>query len=259
MSRSQSEPPTMHGDADQPAVGDAFGNMLLDCWSAGVERGTTYEVCERDDGHLFVHDAADYFIPLENMGRLDRWACSSTGPRVLDVGCGAGRHLKYLTEMGRSVLGIDASPGAVSVCTERGLAAEVVSITEAPEALSDRFNSILLFGNNAGLLGSEEAAPRILAGLAKLAAPGARLFAHSTDPYATSKRHHLDYHERNIARGRLAGQLRQRCRHRGVATSWFDYLMLSAAELEQLMTDSPWRVVDVKSDGPEYITEAVLA
>jgi 2-polyprenyl-3-methyl-5-hydroxy-6-metoxy-1,4-benzoquinol methylase len=40
--------------------------------------------------------------------------------RVLDVGCGAGRHILYLQKKGLKVLGIDQSPLAVNMCKLRG-------------------------------------------------------------------------------------------------------------------------------------------
>jgi 2-polyprenyl-3-methyl-5-hydroxy-6-metoxy-1,4-benzoquinol methylase len=41
--------------------------------------------------------------------------------RVLDIGCGAGRHSLYLQNQGFQVLGIDNSPLAVKVAKLRGL------------------------------------------------------------------------------------------------------------------------------------------
>ncbi len=41
--------------------------------------------------------------------------------RVLDVGCGAGRHSLYLQKKGFDVLGIDVSPLAVKVCRLKGV------------------------------------------------------------------------------------------------------------------------------------------
>ena len=40
--------------------------------------------------------------------------------RILDVGCGPGRHALWLQEQGFNVTGIDTSPGVVQVARERG-------------------------------------------------------------------------------------------------------------------------------------------
>ena len=40
----------------------------------------------------------------------------------------------------------------------------------------------------------------------------------------------------------MPGQLRIRVRHRMRASPWFDYLTVSAAELEGLLVGTPWRV-----------------
>ena len=68
------------------------------------------------------------------------------------------------------------------------------------------------------------AAPLLLAALADLASPGARIVAQGSDPYGTRDPVHVSYHERNRSRGRFGGQLRLRLRYR----------MLGAALLERL-------------------------
>jgi tellurite methyltransferase len=61
----------------------------------------------------------------------DRW-------RVLDVGCGVGRHVVYLAARGFEVTGTDNSPEAIRVCTqnlaETGLSAKLVEtdMTQLP-------------------------------------------------------------------------------------------------------------------------------
>ncbi|HDO42228.1 MAG TPA: methyltransferase domain-containing protein [Candidatus Bathyarchaeota archaeon] len=49
--------------------------------------------------------------------------------RVLDIGCGAGRHSIYLQNKGFNVIGIDISPLAIKVCRLRGLKkAEIICL-----------------------------------------------------------------------------------------------------------------------------------
>src|SRR5438094_7155101 len=100
----------------EPAIGDAFGDILRRCWRGGGMPGTVSEIVERDDGYISLIDAARYF------GGPDSWSVNEAETlhlargRVLDIGCGAGRQLIALQSRGLDVSGIDPSPGAVAIC-----------------------------------------------------------------------------------------------------------------------------------------------
>lgn len=82
--------------------------------------------------------------------------------------------------------------------------------------------------------------------------------AESLDPYDTDDADHRQYHKRNRARGRMAGQLRLRVRYKRYATPWFDYLLASRSEMKRLTVGTPREVATfVDSQGPAYV--AVLA
>jgi SAM-dependent methyltransferase len=52
---------------------------------------------------------------------LQRWAhLIAPGSRVLDVACGAGRHMKYLAERGHSACGVDRNPDALALAKAHG-------------------------------------------------------------------------------------------------------------------------------------------
>ena len=74
------------------------------------------------------------------------------------------------------------------------------------------------------------------------------------DVYATDKPEHLAYHARNRKRGRLAGEIRLRVRYRDLIGEWFDYLMVSQAEMQEIVQDSDWRIVEIfESGGAQYV------
>ena len=66
--------------------------------------------------------------------------------------------------------------------------------------------------------------------------------AETRDIYQTEDPAHLAYHERNRRRGRLPGQIRIRVRYRELATPWFDYLMVSPDELEDILSGTGWQL-----------------
>jgi hypothetical protein len=111
-----------------------------------------------------------------------------------------------------------------------------------------RFDTIALFGNNFGLFAEPRRARWLLRRFASMTGSQGRIVATSCDPYATDVPEQLAYHQRNRARGRMAGQLRIRVRHRLRASPWFDFLIASPGELEELLEQTPWRVERLITD-----------
>jgi len=230
-------------EAPTPETGDALGAMLRNY----QETGEGVELIERDDGWIGVSAGGEfYFGGYEEWPEPDRRAIDRVEGRVLDVGCGAGRAALALQERGHDVTAIDVSEGAVEVARERGVEdARVVDVADVAEAFDPgRFDTVLMLGNNFGLVGTAETAPERLRGLAEVAADDATLVAQSRDPVATDDEAHLAYHEKNRERGRLPGALRMRVRHERLATPWFDYLMAAPDTMAELASETPWTLVD---------------
>ena len=225
---------------------DAHGNAM---WDELHGRGGV-EICERDDGFIESVGIEQYFQPYDTWDRSVQKAMEFVRGRVLDVGVGAGRHALHLQEQGHEVVGIDNSPKAVEVCRLRGLEdARGCPVTQVGDFLGS-FDTVVMLGNNFGLVGSRKRAPWLLKRLAALTGPDARIVGQSNDVYATDKPEHLAYHERNRGRGRMAGQIRLRIRYRMHATPWFDYLFVSPEEMEELIRPTPWRIHEILTDGP---------
>jgi SAM-dependent methyltransferase len=226
-------------------VGDALGAILR----RYHETGTAYEIVERADGRVTAHDAGKYFVGPDEWSSVDRWACEHATGRVLDVGCGAGRHAVPLAARGFDVVGLDVSPGAVEVTTRRGAKAVLGSVERLPPDLGT-FDTVLLLGSNFGLLGTPERAGHVLANLAAVTRPGGQLIGTGRDPHHDeNNRAYLEWNRRH---GRLGGQRRLRIRDGHVMTEWFDYLFASVAEIRQLVAGSPWQVSEVYEDGLTY-------
>ena len=231
---------------------DAYGHSLYDYFT----NKTGQEIVERDDGYISAHDGPKvYFAEYKDWHPIEKKAMRYARGRVLDIGSGAGRHSLYLQEKGLEVTGIDNSPVAIEVCKLRGLRnARVVPISQITSELGV-FDTVLMLGNNFGLFGSFEGARRLLKKLSKMTSEKGRIIAGSNDIYQTENREHLDYHRQNRERGRMAGQVRLRVRYRKYATPWFDYLMVSKDEMENILDGTIWKVSRfIESGGPPYIS-----
>ena len=157
--------------------------------------------------------------------------------RVLDIGCGPGRAAIHLQERGHDVLAIDLSPLAVKTARRCGVRrAKVRSVTQVNTRLG-RFDTLLMLGNNFGLMSSRIRARWLLQRFAAVTPPSGRVVAEAVDPYATDDPDHLRYHRANRRRGRMSGQIRMRVRYRTFRTPWFDYLLVSQEEMSGLRAE----------------------
>ena len=230
---------------------DAYGHALYD----HLQSQQGFEIVERDDGWFGLSAGPRaYFTEYAAWPVHQQQATKYAVGRVLDIGCGAGRHSLYLQQQGFDVLGLDVSPLAIEVCKRRGLKkAQVKSITQVSYKLG-RFDTILMLGNNFGLFGSPRRAKWLLKRFQKMTSPQARIIVESNNVYSTPDPDHLAYHEFNRQRNRLPGQLRIRIRYKKYVTPWFDYLMVSKGEMKEILAGTGWGVKQfVDSEAAIYI------
>jgi SAM-dependent methyltransferase len=231
---------------------DAFGHALSDYLQG---RGRGFEVIERDDGYIDISGGRHQFLAeYHDWPANHRHAMRYAQGRVLDIGCGAGRHALYLQRKGFDVLGIDVSPLAIRVCRRRGLRqAKVMSVTQINPALGS-FGTVLMLGANFGLLANPRRARWLLKRMHAITAHDARIIAESRDPYQTDNPFHRTYHQRNRRRSRLPGQVRIRVRYQRYTTPWFDYLFVSRGEMRKILRGSGWVVRRfLPPRGPLYV------
>ncbi|MCW3980178.1 MAG: class I SAM-dependent methyltransferase [Candidatus Bathyarchaeota archaeon] len=231
---------------------DAFGQEMWACYK-GEEAS---EIVERDDGYFDAspNGPKTYFSKYEDWQLFERKAMEFVRGRVLDVGCGAGRHSLYLQEKGLNVVGIDNSPLAVEVCRLRGLRKAIVMSIEDVNFKPDSFDTIIMMGNNFGLFGSFKKARSLLKRFHKMTSKNGLIIASTRDAYGTDNPDHLEYHRLNKKRGRMGGQLKVRIRFRKYVSKWFDYLIVSKKELGDILEGTGWKIREfIDSAGSEYI------
>ena len=223
---------------------DAFGKQLL----AQYDNQTMLaEIIERDDNYIdFGSETGLYFTEYDEWSPSEKKAISFAKGRILDVGCGAGRHALYLQKKGFDVTGMDNSPGAIEVCRRRGLKKALVRpIGEIDKFEENSFDTILMLGNNFGLFGSFDRAKAILQKMRRITAPEAQIIAGTRNPYITEDPEHLEYHDLNRQRGRMAGQIRIRVRYGKAVGAWFDYLLVSPEEMQEIVKDTDWQIKEL--------------
>jgi SAM-dependent methyltransferase len=232
---------------------DAFGQQLL----AQYNKQTTLpELIERDDDFIdFGSERGLYFSEYKKWSALEKRAVKHARGKILDIGCGAGRHSLYLQQKGFDVTGIDKSPGAIKVSKLRGLKKALVRpIDDIDKFKPNSFDTILMLGNNFGLFGDSQSARQLLEKMHRITTPAAKIIAGTRDPYKTEDRHHLEYHKLNKKRGRMPGQIRMRVRYRKTVGEWFDYLMVSREEMKNILADTNWQITEFieRSESENY-------
>ncbi len=231
---------------------DAYGRALLAQYESGEP---VAEFIERSDGYMDTGaDPGAYFETYREWPVAERRAICFAKGRVLDIGCGAGRHSLYLQEKGLAVTGVDSSPGAIQVCKLRGLRRALVRpISDIDKFKPGSFDTVLMLGNNFGLFGSAAGAKRLLKKLSRITSQDARIIAGTRNPHLTTDPDHLRYQRLNRQRGRMPGQIRLRVRYGRIIGPWFDYLLVSPKEMETLLKDSGWGIEQLIGSGePSY-------
>jgi hypothetical protein len=131
----------------------AFGQAMLDSL-AGREQSFMLSF----NGRAAMAQPCGAFLALrpDEVGLLDAITLPE-GARVLDYGCGAGRHLQHLRADRADIhyVGIEVCDGLRAHCAA-AVPAPATFVADWPQARQQRpFDLILLMGNGLGVLGNE--------------------------------------------------------------------------------------------------------
>ncbi|MFX1416753.1 MAG: hypothetical protein ACFFC0_08060, partial [Promethearchaeota archaeon] len=118
------------------------------------------------------------------------------------------------------------------------------------------FDTVLLFGNNFGILGEEERIENMLKTIYTISSPDAVVIAESRDVAATDNPEHVAYHERNRNRGKPIGLVTLRLKYKHVVDDWFDLRMASPEEMSAIAEKAGWKVE--RTYGPRELFVAVM-
>ena len=232
-------------------IGDAFGHLL-----ESIERGREehVEIVERDDGTFFTGGGRHYVASFREWPAVERRALRLARGRVLDLGSGPGRVLLELQRRGIDATGIESGPVVARVARRRGARNVKLMRVEDVDRVRGKFATVVMYGNNFGMLGTVAKTRRLLRKLHGVTTADARILAGNMDPYSTRDPLHLAYHERNRRRGRPPGAIRIRLRYQNVVTRWLDWLFVSIPELEEIVDGTGWHVARVYDDEtPLYV------
>ena len=135
---------------------------------------------DRLDPELLADGLVDWPARLESeRPLLERVLAGAPSRRVLDLGCGSGRHARFLAERAYEVVGLDASERAIDLAQEEpvpeGAQFILTDLGAVERSVRGHFGAALCIGNTLPYLLSTESLSRMLIGLKRRLQPGAPL------------------------------------------------------------------------------------
>ncbi|MBI5653722.1 MAG: methyltransferase domain-containing protein [Chloroflexi bacterium] len=200
---------------------------------------------ERDDGYRGIENVAWYFTTAREFMPIEKRALKFARGKILDAGCGAGRHSLVLQKRGLEVIAVDISPRIAALARARGVRdARVANLCGKLPFADSQFDTVILFGNNLGICGTLSRFQKMLRELHRITSPRGRIIATTRMP-STTNPIHKSYLSKNLERGRALGQIRIRLAHNGKRGAWFDLLLLAPTDLMQIAARAGWEIAAV--------------
>jgi SAM-dependent methyltransferase len=199
----------------------------------------TTHIIERDDGYLDTIETQGYYSKYDEWNSVEQKLAEIVEGKVLDVGCGSGRLMKYLQKKGINAVGIDISKNAIKATKLFGVKNCLVMDALNLEFPKDSFDTATLFCNGFGLCGLE-GSRKMLQGLSKVVRPNGLLLASSIDPKNTSNPVHLTYHQRNRELGRPIGLVHIRVNFQNLNGDWFHLYLIEPEHVEDHISSTGW-------------------
>lgn len=155
---------------------DLFGKAILDYQTGNAPENLITETSISEEDEM---DVSYLFRDYNAMPAMEQKALQLAKGKVLDVGCGAGSHSLYLqNERGLDVTAIDISANAIEACKLRGLKNTITGDVMEHE---EKYDTIMLLMNGAGMCGKLKRISGFLYKLKSLLNPGGQILLDSSD------------------------------------------------------------------------------
>lgn len=233
-------------------MADVFGMVMMDA----VKGNEAKHLIVRNDGYTRESLGSQYIADFSDWPDGQKQAAREVKGRILDIGCGAGRVGVYFQSVGHEVVGIDISQGAIEAARKRGLQNVHLMSAEKLEFPEKSFDTVVLFGNNFGIMGEEGRIVSMLKEIYRVTTPDGVLLAESRDVTATDNPEHHRYHEENRAKGRPLGLVTLRLEYQGVVDDWWELRMASPEDMSEIAEKAGWRLE--RTYGPRELYVGVL-
>jgi 2-polyprenyl-3-methyl-5-hydroxy-6-metoxy-1,4-benzoquinol methylase len=199
---------------------------------------------------------AYFFRTFEEMPLQEQEALKRCKGKVLDIGAGAGAHSIWLNNNGLEVVSIDISPLSCETMKERGL--KEVLCCDVYTLTDQKFDTILLLMNGAGVAQTLPGLSVLLNHLKNLLNPGGSIFADSSDLlYLFTDENGESWVD--IASDTYYGEMEYQLSYKNVKGKKFPWLFVDPETLADYAEKAGFRVTDqIKGMHFDYMVELVL-
>jgi len=156
---------------------DLFGKAILDFQTNNATEDLITETSISETDEMSV---AYLFRSFAEMPKMEQKALQLAYGKILDVGCGAGSHALYLEkERNLEVTAVDISKNAIAACQLRGI--KDARVQDVMTLENEKFDTILLMMNGAGMCGKLKNIPNFLIKLKSLLNEKGQILLDSSD------------------------------------------------------------------------------
>lgn len=155
---------------------DPMGQAIYDYFEKGVAGKLRVFSPDFDEDEIPVETL---FRELDEMPKIEQKALELAQGKILDVGAGSGCHSLELQNMGKSVKAIDISKLSVEVMKESGV--ENAAVEDFFEIKDEKFDTILMLMNGAGIVGTIDRLPEFFEHLKNILTPEGQVLLDSSD------------------------------------------------------------------------------
>ena len=196
----------------------------------------------REDGYCdFPFDPKGYF--QNKFLDVEKQGLKYVKGKILDVGCGAGRHTLYFAKKGFDVVAIDSDKFCVKTCKERGIKKVFAENILKPKTIKKyRFDTIWFGGNNLGVAGNLEKMKEMFGILDKITNPNSVVLGRAFEFDKTMRGIHRKYHALQKSRGIFPGITKIRIQYKDFIGEWFNWVHISSAVLKKVLQGTHWKI-----------------
>lgn len=232
---------------------DPIGHAVWDYLNGKPVESILVRTDIAEDEHL---SPAYFFREFEQMPIQEQEALKRAKGRILDVGAGAGAHSLWLQNQGFEVEAIDISPFLCDTMRRRGV--KNVLLEDIYTLQDQKYETILLLMNGAGVAQTLAGLERLLLHLKTLLNPGGKILADSSDLLYLFKDESGDTWI-DIASDTYYGEMQYQLSYKNIKGKTFPWLFVDPDSFIHVAIKCGFKLVDkIPGEHFDYMVEISL-